>query len=332
MTAPIGRLAPSPTGGLHLGHARTFLIAWLAARSAGGRMILRIEDIDASRIREGATEAAMGDLRWLGLDWDEGPDVGGPHAPYLQSRRRERYDAALEGLKRRELVYPCTCTRAEIARMASAPHDGEEGPRYPGTCSGRTAGDAAALGGKPFCWRFRTSSRLARWSDLVRGPCQGDLSREGGDFLVGRSSGEPAYQLAVVCDDALMGVNQVIRGDDLATSTPRQILLYEALNLACPDFGHVPLVVGQDGRRLAKRDESIKLATLRDRGVDPGQIVASVGHSCGIEESVKRPRRATFSVDSTCGKCHGSPGLKASPQSILEVCRAIASWIGFALP
>ena len=281
MIAPIGRLAPSPTGGLHLGHARTFLVAWLSARSAGGRIVLRIEDIDASRIRPGATEAAIIDLRWLGLDWDEGPDVGGPHAPYLQSERRDRYHAALENLRRRELVYPCTCSRAEIARSASAPHDGDEGPRYPGTCATRRAGDAGILAGRPFCWRFRTTSRSVSWRDLIRGPCTGDPSASG-DFLVGRSSGEPAYQLAVVCDDAAMAVGQVIRGDDLMTSTPKQILLYEALGLGAPSFGHVPLVVGADGRRLAKREESIKLSTFRERGVEPARIVASIGRSCGM--------------------------------------------------
>lgn len=280
-SSPIGRLAPSPTGGLHLGHARTFLVAWLAVRSAGGRLVLRVEDIDASRIRPGATEAAISDLRWLGLDWDEGPDVGGAHAPYLQSERRDRYDEALETLKRRELVYPCTCSRADIARSASAPHEGEEGPRYPGTCSTRSVVDADSLAGRPFCWRFRTTSRPIPWRDLVRGPSIVDPSSSG-DFLVGRSSGEPAYQLAVVCDDAAMAVNQVIRGDDLMASTPKQILLYEALGLETPSFGHVPIVVGLDGRRLAKRDESIKLSTLRERGLEPGQIVARIGRSLGM--------------------------------------------------
>jgi glutamyl-tRNA synthetase len=282
----IGRLAPSPTGGLHLGHARTFLIAWLAARSAGGRMILRIEDIDASRIRSGATEAAIEDLRWLGLDWDEGPDVGGPHTPYVQSQRRDRYDVALDVLKARELVYPCTCTRAEIARAASAPHQGDEGPRYPGTCAARTAKDAEALAGRTFCWRFRTAPGLVGWRDLIRGELDLDPSGIGGDFLVGRSSGEPAYQLAVVCDDAAMGVTQVIRGDDLVTSTPRQILLYYVLGLALPQFGHVPLVLGRDGKRLAKRDDAIKLATLREAGIDRGWIVAKLGASIGIVGSI----------------------------------------------
>src|SRR5215831_13505013 len=148
--APIGRLAPSPTGGLHLGHVRTFLIAWLAARSPGGRIILRIEDLDRSRVRAEARRTALVDLRWLGLDWDEGPDVGGPSAPYVQSERLEVYAGALERLKRAELVYPCTCTRADIERAAAAPHAEDEGPTYPGTCASRTAGDARSLAGRPF--------------------------------------------------------------------------------------------------------------------------------------------------------------------------------------
>src|SRR3954469_15396892 len=146
----VGRLAPSPTGGLHLGHARTFLIAWLAARGAGGRILLRIEDIDSARVRPGAASGALADLLWLGLDWDEGPDIGGPAAPYVQSERIGAYQETLERLKRSESVYPCTCTRADIERAGSAPHAGDEGPTYPGTCSGRMAGDATCLGDRPF--------------------------------------------------------------------------------------------------------------------------------------------------------------------------------------
>jgi glutamyl-tRNA synthetase len=151
----VGRLAPSPTGGLHLGHARTFLIAWLAARHRGGRVVLRIEDLDASRVRDEACRSILQDLRWLGLDWDEGPDVGGPSAPYVQSDRLPLYHAALDRLKAAERVYPCTCTRAEIERAASAPHPEDEGPSYPGTCSNRCAADAEGLGDRPFAWRFR---------------------------------------------------------------------------------------------------------------------------------------------------------------------------------
>ncbi|MGC8642218.1 MAG: tRNA glutamyl-Q(34) synthetase GluQRS [Isosphaeraceae bacterium] len=274
----IGRLAPSPTGGLHLGHARTFLIAWLAARQAGGSILLRIEDLDASRVRAGATDQAIADLKWLGLDWDSGP--------FVQSERGHVYAEALNRLKAAELVYPCTCTRAEIERAASAPHAEEEGPTYPGTCSGRSVADAARLGDRPFAWRFRVRPGTVGWDDLFRGAARGEPKRLGGDFPIGRNGLGASYQLAVVVDDALMGVNQVIRGDDLVLSTPRQILLHQALGWKPPCFGHVPLAVTPDGRRLAKRDGSIKLATLREQGVDPRRLVGALARSCGWSESV----------------------------------------------
>ncbi|MHB1561029.1 MAG: tRNA glutamyl-Q(34) synthetase GluQRS [Isosphaeraceae bacterium] len=284
--APSGRLAPSPTGGLHLGHARTFLIAWLATRARGGRVVLRVEDLDASRVRPEARQSALDDLNWLGLDWDEGPDVGGPFAPYVQSERIELYTAALETLKSREAIYPCTCTRADIQRAASAPHPEDEGPSYPGTCSERSAAGARSLGDRPFAWRFRVPAGEVSWHDLYLGPVAIDPSRVGGDFLVARNGVGPAYQLAVVVDDAAMGINQVIRGADLVTSTPRQVLLYRTLGLTAPDFGHIPLAVSPDGRRLAKRDGSLKLATLRESGVDPRRLIGSLAVSCGWAEAV----------------------------------------------
>jgi glutamyl-tRNA synthetase len=294
----VGRLAPSPTGGLHLGHARTFLIAWLAARAAGGRVILRVEDLDASRARAEAKTGALDDLRWLGLDWDEGPDVGGPAGPYVQSERQHEYDALLEHLRQQERVYPCTCTRADIARAASAPHAEDEGPVYPGTCAGRSAADVKTLGDRPFAWRFRVPAEPVAWDDLVRGSILIDPARMGGDFVVARSPVGASYQLAVVADDAAMGINQVIRGDDLVPSTPRQVLLYRSLGLEVPRFGHVPLAVGPDGRRLAKRDGSIKLAALRDAGADPRRLVGWLARSCGwsgrVEPSEPRDWVARF--------------------------------------
>jgi len=274
----VGRLAPSPTGGLHLGHARTFLIAWLAARHSGGSVILRIEDLDATRVRALATDEAIADLQWLGLDWDLGP--------YVQSERGSAYDQALDRLKAAQLVYPCTCTRAEIERAASAPHADDEGPRYPGTCSHRRTAEGSALAGLPFAWRFRVPDGLVSWEDLFLGQVAHDPARLGGDFMVGRAGLGPSYQLAVVVDDALMGVNQVIRGDDLVPSTPRQILLYKALGWPAPRFGHVPLAVTPEGRRLAKRDGSIKLAALREQGVDPRHLVGLLVRSCGWSETI----------------------------------------------
>ncbi len=286
----VGRLAPSPTGGLHLGHARTFLVAWLAARQAGGRMILRIEDLDASRVRPGAREGAVADLRWLGFDWDHGPDVGGPAGPYVQSERTLFYDRALDQLKAGEWVYPCTCTRAEVARAASAPHADEEGPVYPGTCASRRAADALALTGRPFAWRSRTPAETIVWNDLFQGRIDVSPDRLGGDFIVARHAVGHAYQLAVVVDDHAMGVTQVIRGLDLIPSTPRQILLYRRLGWSVPDFGHVPLAVDGEGRRLAKRSESLKLETLRAAGADPRRLIGLLAQSCGWS-SVLEPSR-----------------------------------------
>lgn len=289
--APIGRLAPSPTGGLHLGHARTFLAAWLAAKSLHGRVILRIEDLDATRVRSEAFDGAIEDLRWLDLNWDEGPDIGGSNDPYIQSQRFARYDHFLKVLKWREFVYPCTCTRAEISRMASAPHAEDEGPTYSGKCAHRRASDAASLRDTPFAWRFRVPPGPVTWLDMFQGRQEGWPSLDGGDFVVARNGQGPSYQLAVVIDDAGMGVTQVIRGDDLIPSTPRQILLYQAFRWSVPSFGHVPLVIGPDGRRLAKRDNAIKLATLRAGGLDPRRLVAVLARSLGmtVEEDACSP-------------------------------------------
>lgn len=282
----VGRLAPSPTGALHLGHARTFLIAWLAARSGGGRIVLRIEDLDGTRSRPWAVDQAIADLRWLGLNWDEGPDVGGPNGPYLQSQRTGVYQEALETLQRAEQVYPCTCTRADIERAASAPHAGEAGPAYPGTCSARSARDALAIGDRPHCWRFRVPDRPVDWDDRFLGRVSLRPHREG-DFVVARSNGAFAYQLAVVVDDRAMRVNQVVRGDDLVPSTPRQLLLSEALGWPVPEFAHVPLVVDREGQRLAKRDESIKIGAVRESGGAPRWLVGILARSCGWSDSVE---------------------------------------------
>lgn len=285
----VGRLAPSPTGGLHLGHARTFLIAWLAARHAQGRIILRIEDLDTTRVRPKMDQLAIDDLVWLGLNWDEGPDRPGTHGPYHQSDRLTLYDEALKQLIDAGLVYPCTCTRAEIARMQSAPHAEDEAPIYPGTCADRTAWEGMRLmqSKTPFAWRLRTPHTPLAWIDRFSGP----LSKScGGDFIVARFPAAYAYQLAVVADDARMGVTQVVRGDDLVTSTPRQLLLYHALGFNPPEFAHVPLAVDATGRRLAKRDQSIKLSTLRTSGIDPTVIVGLLAHSCGWTKRVERSR------------------------------------------
>ena len=250
-------------------------------------MILRVEDLDATRARPEAAEGALTDLRWLGLDWDEGPGLPGPSHPYVQSRRMDRYRGTLERLKANGLVYPCTCTRSDIERAASAPHAEDEGPTYPGTCSGRTSEDANALGDRPFAWRFRVPEGPVRWHDRFLGEVAIDPGRLGGDFVVGRSGIGPSYQLAAVHDDATMGITEVIRGDDLVPSTPRQLLLYRALGWEAPEFGHVPLAVAPDGRRLAKRAGSLKLATLRESEVDPDRLVGWLARACGWSERLE---------------------------------------------
>lgn len=276
---PKGRLAPSPTGAQHVGNARTYLAAWLSARSQGLGVALRIEDIDSPRIKPGAARQAADDLRWLGLDWDG--------EPVVQTARLPLYEAALAELKRRELVYPCTCTRSDVAAAASAPHAEHEGLTYPGTCAGRCAADADRLAaeGRPFAWRFRVTDSPA-FDDGYYGTTHLDLKQLGGDFVVWKSAGTPAYQLAVVVDDATMGVTEVVRGDDLIPSTPRQLLLYRALGHEPPRFVHVPLVVGEDGRRLAKRHGDTRLSALRGAGVRPEALVGLLAWSCGWQESV----------------------------------------------
>jgi glutamyl-tRNA synthetase len=272
-TPVIGRLAPSPTGAQHVGNARTYLVAWLSARSQGGQILLRIEDIDSPRVKRGAAEQACADLRWLGLDWD------GP--PVVQTQRLESHRSALARLQEQELVYPCTCTRADVERAASAPHLDQEGPVYPGTCAGRRVADAAALASRPFAWRFRVGAGLDVFDDGFRGRVEMDLGMAGGDFVVWQSADTPAYQLAVVVDDAELGVTEAVRGDDLVPSTPRQLLLYRALGLRPPRFVHVPLVVGPDGRRLAKRHGDTRLAALRAAGVRSEALLGLLAWSCG---------------------------------------------------
>ncbi|HEY6099486.1 MAG TPA: tRNA glutamyl-Q(34) synthetase GluQRS [Anaeromyxobacter sp.] len=279
-----GRYAPSPTGPLHLGNARTALLSWLAARAAGGAYVLRLEDLDGPRVRAGLEARILGDLRWLGLDWDEGPDVGGAAGPYRQSERLPRYAEALERLRASGLAYPCFCSRSEIAAASQAPHGpADEGPRYPGTCATLSAGEAARRGAsrRP-AWRFRVPAEKIRFVDGVHGAREVDVGEAVGDFVVARADGIPAYQLAVVVDDAAMAVTDVVRGDDLLSSTARQILLYRALALSPPRFAHVPLVVGEDGARLAKRHGALSLGELRERGAEPHAVIALLAELSGM--------------------------------------------------
>lgn len=279
----VGRLAPSPTGALHLGNARSFLLAWLSVRHQRGHMILRIEDIDSPRIKSWARQATLDDLRWLGLDWDFGPDVGGPHAPYVQTERREDfYQPVLEQLIERELVYPCDCSRSEIAASASAPHEALEGPIYPGHCRHRTSRDAHALAREDFAWRFRASDGLLTWHDRLSGRHAANVAAQLGDFIVAKGDGTPAYQLAVVVDDRAMGVTEVLRGDDLVPSAFRQLDLLRALGWPAPSYTHVPLMIGPDGRRLAKRHGDTRLGWFRDAGYAAPQLVGYLAWTAGL--------------------------------------------------
>lgn len=282
----IGRLAPSPTGAQHVGNARTFLLAWLAARAHHGRLILRMEDIDSPRIKAGAAQQALADLRWLGLDWDAGPDIPSQsvesQSSYVQTERIALYEQALKQLKQRELVYPCTCSRSEVAAAASAPHAGQEGPRYPGTCAGNSAATANKLSPGTFAWRLRSTAKQRTLHDGVAGEVHCNVSAELGDFVVAKADGTPAYQLAVVVDDHEMGITEVVRGDDLLPSAFRQCELYDCFGWLPPRFVHVPLVVGEDGRRLAKRHGDTRLATLRAQGVSNTALVGLLAWSCGL--------------------------------------------------
>ncbi|HYC54921.1 MAG TPA: tRNA glutamyl-Q(34) synthetase GluQRS [Candidatus Binatia bacterium] len=292
---PRGRYAPSPTGLLHVGNARTALAAWLSVRSRGGTFILRIEDIDRPRAVPGMAEAAVEDLAWLGLDWDEDPFKGGPFGPYTQSQRTEHYERALQILHEEGRLFPCRLSRKELAGIASAPHAGEEGPPYPAsarpsqvaagwyeTLQRQKSPDAAI--------RFRVHDRPVRFVDRVHGSIEENVTDTVGDFVLKRRDGLYAYQLAVVVDDWLMEVDEVVRGADLLSSTARQIQLIEALGAPRPEYAHVPLVVAEDGARLSKRDGALTLRALRERGVRPEEVVGWMASSLGL---LDRPARCT---------------------------------------
>jgi len=281
---PAGRYAPSPTGDLHLGNLRTALVAWLQARQVGARFVMRMEDLDQPRVREGSAEKILDDLRWLGLDWDEGPELGGTTGPYNQSERVQLYQAALLRLQAQSLVYPCYCSRKDIAEAASAPH-GPSGIIYPGTCRHLDASEREARQqerpDRPPAWRFVVSERQIAFDDHICGPQRQHMSDEVGDFVLRRADDIFAYQLAVVLDDALMGITDVVRGDDLLDSTARQIALFEAFGQPPPRFWHVPLMRNTAGERLSKRDGSDALDTLRDKGLDAAAVIGHLAHSLG---------------------------------------------------
>ena len=286
----VGRLAPSPTGALHLGNVRTFMVAWLRARQSGGKVILRTEDLDHPKHKTGAAAQAVEDLKWLGFDWDE---------EYVQSERISLYAEALETLRSKGLAYPCVCSRKDVEAAQSAPHEGDQ-LHYPGTCRDRFASWNEAcrfLNPSPMqeksaripCWRFRTPDEAhIAFEDGFAGAYSMDLRAQLGDFPLARDEKGAGYTLAVVVDDAAMGVTEVVRGDDLLPATPQQILLYRALGLKDPNFFHVPLVVGPDGRRLAKRHGDTRIASFREDGMKAEDVIGYLAWSLGMNP-VKEP-------------------------------------------
>ncbi|MDB4943187.1 MAG: glutamyl-Q-tRNA synthetase [Labilithrix sp.] len=288
------RFAPSPTGDLHVGGAWTALASDHLARAAGGVSVLRMEDLDPPRVVPGAEDRILDDLAWLGLRFDEGPREGGVHAPYTQSRRFDRYAEALASLDAAGLVYPCDCSRAEIARAASAPHAGEE-VVYPGTCRdldpGRPMKRAPAA-------RVRVPAGLeVTFEDLVRGPVTQRVDTAVGDFVLRRGDGLFAYQLAVAVDDAAMQITHVVRADDLLGSTPRQIWLMRSLGMAdVPRYAHVPMVVAPGGERLAKRASATSVRELARRGVSAGELRETLSEALGLTGKAGEWRRDPWPV------------------------------------
>ena len=299
---PRGRYAPSPSGEIHLGNARTALCAWLAARKSRSSFVWRIEDLDGPRSVAGLAERQMRDLLWLGLDWDEGPDCGGPHAPYRQSDRSSHYLEALRRLDSQGLLFPCERSRRELRDIASAPHGPEASP-YPTSLRPRhvepgwleqllqtEAPDGVAS------VRVRVDPGEISFVDLVQGTVTEDVQRAVGDFVLRRRDGLWAYQLAVVVDDAAMEIGEVVRGADLLSSTARQIYLQRCLGLETPHYAHVPLLLAAAGDKLSKRDEALTLSHLRAAGTSAEQIVGFLSYTLGLAPSPE-PRPASSLVD-----------------------------------
>lgn len=279
-----GRFAPTPSGDLHLGGARTALIAWLDAKAHDGHLVLRVEDLDGPRTAPGAEARILADLRWLGLGWDEGPDLDGGYGPYRQSEKLARFGEIIAQLLTEGKAYPCYCSRKEIASVSVAPHGPtDDGPRYPGTCrelslkqrSDRSRTRRPAI-------RLRVDRGEVDWNDRLHGDVSEDVSATVGDFVLRRADGTPSYQLAVVADDAEMRISHVVRADDLLSSTARQILIYRALGFNTPRFMHVPLVLGPDGKRLAKSHGAIGVSALREAGVPPERAIGDLAATLGL--------------------------------------------------
>lgn len=286
-----GRFAPSPSGRMHLGNIYAALMSWLDARGASGSWVLRIEDLDPQRSRMEYARLIEDDLLWLGLDWDEGGvDGRGDAGPYLQSLRHDLYAAALERLEATGLTYPCYCTRADL-RASSAPHLSDGQPVYPSTCRPPRLGGSLTTPpeGRKGAIRIAVPDREIRFTDRIRGEVTSNLLHDSGDFVLRRADGAWAYQLAVVVDDAAMGITSVVRGDDLLLSTPRQLYLYKLLGLSAPSFAHLPLLTNDRGERLSKRDGALAMDALR-RDFTPARLLGELASRAGI---IKSPQTVT---------------------------------------
>lgn len=280
----VGRYAPSPSGRMHLGNLCCCLLAWLSAKSQGGRVVLRIEDLDQARCPRKFAELLQQDLDWLGLAADEGGDKGGSHGPYYQSERSGIYQQFYEILWKKGLVYPCFCSRSQL-HAADAPHRSDGQVVYAGTCRNLTPEQAAEKAlRRPPAWRVKVPDETIGFTDGHLGYYQENLARDCGDFYLRRADGVFAYQLAVVVDDALMGVTQVVRGEDLLSSTPRQLWLYRTLGLPAPEFFHMPLLLAPDGRRLSKRDGDESLENLQAK-YTPEEIIGRLAWVCGLQKA-----------------------------------------------
>lgn len=301
-----GRFAPTPSGELHIGNALSALLAWWQIREKGGTFILRMEDLDLPRCKPEYTEQILSDLRWLGIDWDEGPDVGGSYGPYDQSKRGDLYKKILERLKKRELIYPCFCSRKELREIARAPHG--RMPIYSGTCRNLTAEEQAVKRKvKDPSFRFKISDQIVIFKDRVHGEKHFD-PQSIGDFVVKRADGIISYQLAVVADDASMKISHVLRGADLLESTPKQIFLYQSLGFDIPEFSHVPLLYGPDGKRLSKRHGSaITLSAFRKAGVKPEILVGRLAYLSGLLDRPKPLKASEFINDFRMERVSNNP-------------------------
>ncbi len=284
MDAVKGRFAPTPSGNMHVGNALCYLLAWLSARAQGGQIVLRVEDTDVTRMSPAATEQTFSDLAWLGLGWDEGPAPDERTGPYFQSCRTEIYDEYFRALQQRGAVYPCFCSRKDV-RLAAAPHEEDRAALYPGTCRDLDAGRVAELMKKRApAWRLRLEDVTVSFSDTLRGEFSCEILREYGDFPIRRADGVYCYQFAAALDDAQMGVNEVVRSRDLLSSTPWQVYIQQLFGFSPPRFVHIPLLLDEDGKRMAKRDFSLSLRQIRLHYA-PEEVVGRLGFLAGLQES-----------------------------------------------